>query len=207
MNREVWAIVGVVALCCGAMFWWVLGTAPDAFESPELTADSPPPPPQRRAVSQFVQHPANTPLSPRLNRPTPQAESFENGDTPGSSTTQAVSPEDSVRTLEQIADEVTVWPTTRDGIDGAVGEVLKDIHFCYQRALNEGLDMEGRLDLEFVIAEANGLGTVQELAIVSGSFDDGPTEDCLMDVMSVLQFQPPEGEAQTVHYPFDFSTG
>ena len=109
--------------------------------------------------------------------------------------------------LDQIEDKVTVWPATKEGIDGAVGEVLRDILSCYQRALNAGVEMDGTLDVEFVIAESDGLGSVREVDIVDGSFEYGPTEDCLMDVMSVLQFDPPEGGEKSVHYPFEFSMG
>ena len=108
----------------------------------------------------------------------------------------------------ELPEHVTVWPISRAGIDGAVREVMPDILGCYQEALADVPDLDGRLVVGFTIADSDGLGRVRAVEIDEGDLVDGPMEDCLLDVMSVLQFDPPEdGGEVAIHYPFLFATG
>jgi hypothetical protein len=103
----------------------------------------------------------------------------------------------------------SVWPPTKEGIDGAMREVLHDIRRCYQLALEEFPDLEGSFVAEFVITDEDGLGVVTAASVLRAStIEDEPMEDCVFDVLHSLAFDPPEdGGSMTVTYPFKFSPG
>ncbi len=101
---------------------------------------------------------------------------------------------------------ITVWPATRDGIDGAIFEVLADIRGCYQEALAEVPGLQGDLKIRFAIEDQDGEGRIVEVGVASGALEDVPMEDCVLDVFEVLQFDPPEGGSMEVNYPLKFSS-
>ena len=107
----------------------------------------------------------------------------------------------------------SVWPLSKDGIDGSIREVLPDIRDCYQDALAEVPELEGGFKVHFVVEDEDGLGQVVEVGIrdmkseVVPELMDGPMEDCVLDVFEMLQFDPPEGGRTAISYPFLFSAG
>jgi hypothetical protein len=204
MDRKITTTILLAALATVALLWGYRWTTLWDTQASSIQEDVSPADDLKRDAKQKPERPQGNSTTPaNSGRPAPAA-------TPSAPPPDAL-PEPRVgeaagAELQRIADKVTVWPTSKEGIDGAVGEVLRDILRCYQRAVNEGIEMEGVLDLQFIIADSDGLGKVQSVDILGGSFEDVPTEDCLMDVLSVLQFDPPEEMEQTVHYPFEFST-
>ena len=100
---------------------------------------------------------------------------------------------------------VSVWPLSKEGIRGAVEEVLPHVRACYDQALTEVPDLEGKLVVSFRIVDEDGLGQVWEAGIDDDRLDDGPVADCVLDAMEALQFDaPPDGEL-SVTYPIVFA--
>jgi hypothetical protein len=109
--------------------------------------------------------------------------------------------------------ERSVWALTKEGIDGGMKEILLDILGCYQAALEEFPDLEGGFTVGFTVDDVDGLGEVVEVEIRDSDNDliepmvDGPMEECVMDHIGSLQFDPPADGRTTVNYPFRFSPG
>lgn len=101
--------------------------------------------------------------------------------------------------------ELTVWPLGREGIQGAVGEVIPAIQRCYQDALTEIPDLAGKLSVSFEVGDVDGIGKVTDAWIEDDQLRDGPMSDCVEDSMRALQFDPPEGGgSMSVTYPIVF---
>ena len=101
--------------------------------------------------------------------------------------------------------EITVWPLDRDGIQGAVNEVVPGIARCYEDALNELPDLAGKLVVAFEVEDVEGLGKVTEAWIEDDQLRDGPISDCVEDAMAALQFDPPAGGGKMrTTYPLVF---
>jgi TonB family protein len=81
--------------------------------------------------------------------------------------------------------------TQRDGS-------LKD---CYERRLGEGVAIEGRLLLRFVI-ELDG--TVKDIVIMRSDGLDSTVENCALDTVAKWRFPSPAGGKIVVDYPFVF---
>ena len=47
-------------------------------------------------------------------------------------------------------------------------------------------------------------GWVKDVSVAEADFDDVPLEDCIMDVMETVEFEPPDGGVVLVSYPFFF---
>ncbi len=103
----------------------------------------------------------------------------------------------------------TVWPASADGIQGAIGESLPKIRRCYERALEQHPDMGGSITVSFTIGTrdtAAGVGTVLDAGIADATIEQETMDDCLLDAMEDLQFDPPADGEMTIRYPFRFST-
>ena len=102
----------------------------------------------------------------------------------------------------------TVWPTSSEGIKGAIAESLPRIRRCYEQALAADPDMGGTITVAFTIGTtdtASGVGTVLDAGIADATIEQTTMDDCLLDAMESLQFDPPvEGEIE-INYPFTFS--
>lgn len=101
--------------------------------------------------------------------------------------------------------EITVWPLGREGIQGAVREVIPGIQRCYEDALLEVPDLAGKLSVGFEVGDVDGMGKVRDAWIEDDQLRDGPMSDCVEDAMRALQFDPPEGGGtMSVTYPIVF---
>lgn len=107
----------------------------------------------------------------------------------------------------------SVWPLTKEGIDGGIKEVVGDILGCYQAALEEYPDLDGGFTVHFTVDDSDGTGKVVELEITDSDNEaipalvDAPMEDCVMDHIGSLEFDAPTDGPSTVAYPFLFSPG
>ncbi len=101
-------------------------------------------------------------------------------------------------------DAVSAWPATAQGIQGAVREVVGEIRDCYHSALDEVPDLQGDLKIRMVIDEEAGVGRISEVGVTAGLLEDAPMEDCVLDALEVLQFDPPSEGRLEVTYPFRF---
>jgi hypothetical protein len=106
--------------------------------------------------------------------------------------------------------EPTVWPTSAEGIAGAMKEALPGIRRCYEQALAQDPTMAGTIAVTFTIGTtdtAPGLGQVLEAGIQEATIQQTTMDGCLLEAMEALQFDPPvDGETEVI-YPFVFSQG
>lgn len=104
--------------------------------------------------------------------------------------------------------EPTVWPASGEGIQGAMGEALPRIRRCYEQALELEPDMAGKIVVAFTIGTtdtASGVGQVLDAGIADATIEQTTMDDCLLDAMEGLQFDPPADGELEVNYPFHFS--
>ena len=106
------------------------------------------------------------------------------------------------------ADPPEVGHLEPDYIRERVRELVPLIRECYELALDEQAGLEGRLNVEFVIAgEPDVGGIVEESRILDESTLVHPTlHECVRETVYTLELDPPEnGGRVTVRYPFNFS--
>ena len=109
--------------------------------------------------------------------------------------------------------ERSVWALTREGIDGEMQAILLDTLGCYQAALADFPDLAGGFTVSFTVDDVDGLGEVVEVEIRDSDNDltepmvDGPMEECVMDHIGALPFDPPADGRTTINDPFRFSPG
>jgi hypothetical protein len=115
---------------------------------------------------------------------------------------------------EDIPPRQSVWGLTKEGIDGAIREIMSDIRGCYQAALTDIPDLEGGLMVNFTVSNVDGIGQVTKIGIrdtrstTALQLVDEPFEDCVMDHFETLEFDAPGSGGDTIiHYPFQFSPG
>ena len=126
------------------------------------------------------------------------------GDSPESERTSGADAEESYDTG---INERSVWQTTKEGIDGAIREVMPEIRSCYQDWMLEYPDLDGKLQIKFTIDDVDGEGKVISAEAVD-ELNAAPFSACVVNVMSSLQFDIPEqGGVVIVRYPFFFSQG
>jgi TonB family protein len=104
----------------------------------------------------------------------------------------------------------SVWPASEQGIHGAMKEALPGIRRCYEQALEQDPSIAGTIVVHFVVGTtdtASGLGQVLSARIDEASVEQTIMDDCLLDAMEALQFDPPADGEMEVRYPFTFSTG
>lgn len=109
-------------------------------------------------------------------------------------------------------DEDTVpevlFPTSKEGINDAIREELGEIRECYQAWLELQPELEGTIEVKFVISDVDGVGEVTRTETLDATSTDHTLfEGCVLNVMSDLTFEPPEdGGVVIVSYPFQFSS-
>jgi hypothetical protein len=133
------------------------------------------------------------------------------GDAPDLDFGDAPFPDEETERAMRLADEEvdpgTPWPIDADGINGAIRERLGEIKECYDSWLQLDPDLQGKVVVGFVIAEQQDLGAIRETTVVESTAGDNTFfEGCVLNVMSDLQFEPPEDGEVTVNYPFMFSS-
>lgn len=112
---------------------------------------------------------------------------------------------------ENIDPNQSVWSLTKEGIDGAIREIMTDIQACYETALADIPDLEGGLMVNFTVSDIEGLGQVTKIGIrdsrskTAPQLVDEPFENCVMDHFETLQFDAPGSGGETIiYYPFQF---
>jgi|GEM_PF-4097546 len=103
-----------------------------------------------------------------------------------------------------------VYDTSQEGISNAMREFMPKIRHCYQQLLEEFPDSEGRITLSFRIMpnddpENMDIAKIADVEIVESEMDYESVENCIMDTIDTLWFDPPEDDAVYVRYPFLFS--
>lgn len=145
-------------------------------------------------------HPVQDRITP-LPKPPPPAENTQSGST--ASNAPAAS---TLSHLPPLSDEIvqSAWAPTADGLKGAVAEASPRMKACYDTTLQDVPDLTGQLQIGFTVAEYEGIGRVTALEVLGGDFEDGPLEDCLLNVFGGLAFDAPD-QPLDVTYPIAFS--
>ncbi len=77
---------------------------------------------------------------------------------------------------------------------------ISEIRCCYERALEQTPDLEGRITVAFIISPT---GVVQSASVASSDLDHEQLEACIVDAVRCWTFYEPEdGGTVTVTYPF-----
>lgn len=85
----------------------------------------------------------------------------------------------------------------------AVRTRLGSIKSCYEGALRDKPDLEGRVTIHWTITTA---GTTTAVHVEANSFPDRAVPDCIADVVRRWTFPPPTGGSVDVSFPFVFQS-
>jgi len=185
----------VVALVSVGALWWLLPG------DPLVTTKTP-----GRAAPRVAPRVHTEALPPERNvdppPPSPERPPAEGKPVPDAVRKMLV--DDAAADEPMVDPGISVWPLNRDGIQGAVDEVLPRLQGCYDEALEEVPDLEGQLTVAFTVVAEDGIGQVWAARIEDDRLDDGPVADCVLDAMEALQFDPPDEGELVVTYPFRF---
>ncbi len=98
---------------------------------------------------------------------------------------------------------------SREGIRDAVREKLPEIRECYEGWLAQHPRLEGKLKVDFRIAEIPGRerGRVSQVTVLDGGLGHVAMEGCVRNVFKAMRFERPERGELRVTYPLDFSAG
>jgi TonB family protein len=93
---------------------------------------------------------------------------------------------------------------TKDNIRSVINAQRSAIRACYEKVLLREPSLEGRVVVSFTI---HPNGAVTEAKISSNTLKQAQVEECLLQIISKMQFQPIErGGIVRVNYPFVFNT-
>ena len=107
-----------------------------------------------------------------------------------------------------------VYAPDREGIQGAIRAEREALRECYAAWLAASPKLGGTAKLTFVIADPGEggderLARVTEVTLAHSALTEAPgraaLEGCLLNVLSSLRFDPPEGGRLQVSYPFQFA--
>jgi len=206
MNRR-HLLLGVV----GAIV--AIGLAIAIVGAVDTGAPTPETPPSPSAPRANAHPPSATAPRPRPRRPAAAPPSPEPKPGPAAApSADAVGPppddpaEDPLAEEAAPAHDVSVWPLSREGIQGAVQEALPGMKACYDDALARDPALAGQMTLGFTVVDQDGIGKVTVVEFDDGAVTDDGMIDCVLDSFEELQFDPPEGGGElSVSYPIAFS--
>ncbi len=98
---------------------------------------------------------------------------------------------------------------SREAIDDGVRDQMPEIRECYQGWLTRNPDLEGTIQVKFVIAtseEDPDLGYVRSVEIADTTMGNVWMEGCVLSVMEDAEFEAPGNGVVIVRYPFKFNS-
>ena len=98
---------------------------------------------------------------------------------------------------------------SKEAIDDGVRDQIPEILQCYQGWLRRNPDLEGTINVKFVIAtseEDPDLGYVREVDLADTTIGNVWMEGCVLSAMQDAEFEAPDGGVVIVRYPFEFSS-
>jgi hypothetical protein len=102
----------------------------------------------------------------------------------------------------------TIWPVTRDGIQGALRERIDEIKECYEGWLAVEPDLAGAVTVGFRIEATDGpRARITDVDISVSDLHHPWLEGCILAMIGSLTFENPESGPATVRYPFRFAPG
>lgn len=97
--------------------------------------------------------------------------------------------------------EVNSGTMDREVIRRVIRSRMNEVKFCYEKALLAKKDLEGRVQVKFLISPT---GKVATSLIESSSLHNVPTEQCVAEAVRRWEFPKPPSGIVTVTYPFVF---
>ena len=195
MDRRVWVVVVILLGIAVGVFLWMQG---GGDTSPEPSTSSTEAPKERSETKRVL--PAPKPL------PMPASTPAADADEPVAMDDEEETVEDD-DTPETLTPKVRMGAMSRSSIDDGIRDFMPDIRECYKEALKEVPDLAGRLMVKFTIKGQEAVGRVINVSIKDSDVDDVPMEECLMDVVESIDFDPPKGGGLViVSYPFVFAS-
>ncbi len=97
--------------------------------------------------------------------------------------------------------EVNSGSMDREVIRRVIRSRMNEVKFCYEKALLAKKDLEGRVQVKFLISPT---GKVATSLIESSSLHSQPTEQCVAEAVRRWEFPKPPSGVVTVTYPFVF---
>ncbi len=199
MDRRPLSVVAAIALGLGLAVaaWMAAGGAQPAEPVSEPTTAEPPSPrtPDEPAVTRPHTAPgsqaAATPNQPDDVSPPALDDELEH-DEPDDERSDAVS-------------DRSIWPVSREGIQGAMTESTPGIVECYEGWLSQNPELAGKIVVSFQIAPSDtgeNLSKVQQVDLDASTVGHAFMEGCVLSVVEELRFEG--GESTTVSYPFIF---
>ena len=104
-----------------------------------------------------------------------------------------------------------VYPVSKEGIDDAMRVFLPSIRKCYQDALKQNPEIKGKILAAFTIeknaegSENSDIAKISDVEILESELEHEDFENCMMDNLDQLWFDPPQNGPTNVQYPFLFS--
>lgn len=99
----------------------------------------------------------------------------------------------------------SIWPASREGIQGAVAESIPGVLDCYDGWLEQNPDLSGRIEVRFEITpseDPDELARITAAEIADSTVGHTFMEGCVLSVMEELRFET--DEAVAISYPFIF---
>lgn len=92
---------------------------------------------------------------------------------------------------------------SREVIRRHIRRNIPAIRFCYERQLSRRPDLQGRVQVQFVIGQN---GSVASARVVSSSMGEPSVEQCVARAVQRITFPSPDGGVVIVTYPFMFQS-
>lgn len=98
-----------------------------------------------------------------------------------------------------------VFSPDKDGVQGAVREALPAIQECYEGWLEADPGLAGAIKVRFTVEADGEEARVTSASLLSSTMAHPFVEGCVLNAMSGLRFDPPEGGRLDVTYPLRFA--
>ena len=103
----------------------------------------------------------------------------------------------------------TLGSLSKNAIDDGVRDQMPEILECYQGWLSRNPELEGTIQVKFVIATSEDdpeLGYVRSVDIAETTMGNVWMEGCVLSAMEDAEFEAPSSGIVIVRYPFEFSS-
>jgi hypothetical protein len=92
---------------------------------------------------------------------------------------------------------------TRADITARMATAQQPLESCYQTALKQNRKLQGMMVLSFVAAPSTG--EFRDITIVRDELNDPSVRKCVIDEVSKLKLEKPQGSRVSISYPIRFA--
>jgi len=203
--------IGMMAITVLAV--WLFWPTPDQKTAPndksDATKSSPRKPSIKSAPPPSVETESDKVTDDEDNRSVIERDAIETQD-PDDIQTEADTTEEN-EVVDKRRDDF-VYAITPKGITGAISAFRNDMQNCYEQALKDEDLATGRIKFKFTIeaqpddAENSDIAKITEVGVQDATIDSEQLEDCVMNIIDELWFEPPQDGPVMVNYPIFFNT-